>query len=86
MKLTELFTDFEAWVKHAVERGFTGPTQVQGHQMFEFTHEGEKVAHWDGAAGTGTVVKAQEPVTPTPEPTPEPEPPAEPTPPPKEQT
>lgn len=72
----KLFTDFEEWVKHALERGFHGPTQTQGHQRFEFTHEGEKVAQWDGAAGTGTVVKAPEPVVATPEPPTEPEPPA----------
>lgn len=72
MKLTHLFTDFEAWVKHAIERGFEGPKQIQGHQQFEFTEAGEKVAHWDGSAGQGTVVKAAEPAAPAEEPAPVP--------------
>lgn len=75
MKLAELFTDFDAWVEHALGRGFEGPKQLQGHQQFEFTENGQTVARWDGITGNGSAVPADDPAPA--EPTPAPEAPTE---------
>jgi len=55
------FSDFDAWSRSATEAGYEGPKQMQGHQQFDFTRDGQVVAQWNGMEGTGVVHLEDEP-------------------------